>query len=131
MAERRRHGRDLADGRHQRQFGGAVGPFNPGPSWHVKGTGDFNGDGKSDILWQSDTARRDLADGRHQPRFRRRRPVNPGPTWQIKGSGDFNGDGKSDILWQGEDGTPAIWLMDGTNRLFGGIGPFNPGPDWE
>ena len=28
---------------------------NPGPSWHVEGTGDFNGDGKSDILWQHDS----------------------------------------------------------------------------
>jgi hypothetical protein len=26
-------------------FVGAVGPFNPGPSWEIKGTGDFNGDG--------------------------------------------------------------------------------------
>jgi hypothetical protein len=31
---------------------GAAGSFNPGPSWQIKGTGDFNGDGKSDILWQ-------------------------------------------------------------------------------
>ena len=30
----------------------AVGPFNPGPDWQIKDTGDFNGDGKSDILWQ-------------------------------------------------------------------------------
>jgi hypothetical protein len=30
----------------------AAGSFNPGPSWQVKGSGDFNGDGKSDILWQ-------------------------------------------------------------------------------
>ena len=30
-------------------------------------------------------------------------------------AGDFNGDGKSDILWQNDNGTPAIWLMDGTN----------------
>ena len=27
--------------------------FNPGPSWHAVGTGDFNGDGKADILWQN------------------------------------------------------------------------------
>ena len=35
-------------------FVGAVGPFNPGPTWHIKATGDFNGDSKADILWQSD-----------------------------------------------------------------------------
>jgi hypothetical protein len=28
---------------------------NPGPSWHVIATGDFNGDGYSDILWQNDS----------------------------------------------------------------------------
>jgi hypothetical protein len=27
--------------------------FNPGPAWQVHGTGDFNADGKSDILWQN------------------------------------------------------------------------------
>jgi hypothetical protein len=25
-----------------------------GPSWHVAAAADFNGDGKSDILWQHD-----------------------------------------------------------------------------
>ena len=28
---------------------------NPGPTWHVKGAEDFNGDGKADILWQDDS----------------------------------------------------------------------------
>jgi hypothetical protein len=28
---------------------------NPGADWHIKATGDFNGDGHSDILWQNDS----------------------------------------------------------------------------
>ena len=28
---------------------------NPGPTWHVAEAADFNGDGKSDILWQHDS----------------------------------------------------------------------------
>jgi hypothetical protein len=57
---------------------------------------------------------------------------NPGPSWEIKASGDFNADGKSDILWQGQDGTPSIWLMDGTHVLSASVaGSFNPGMDWH
>jgi FG-GAP repeat len=32
--------------------GGPVSP-NPGPAWQAIGTGDFNGDGHSDILFQN------------------------------------------------------------------------------
>ena len=109
--------RDLADGRHHAAFAGAAGPFNPGPSWQIKGTGDFNGDGKSDILWQGSdgTPAIWLMDGINAVAVGAVGPFNPGPSWQIKGTGDFNGDGKSDILWQNSDGTPAIWLMNGMN----------------
>ena len=45
---------------------------------------------------------------------------------------NFNGDGHGDILWQSSDGTPAIWLMDGTNAVtVGAAGSFNPGPTWH
>ena len=57
-----------------------------------------------------------------------------GPVSDIpfKDTGDFNGDGKSDVLWQGQDGTPAIWTMDGTHVLSVGVaGSFNPGADWH
>ena len=44
----------------------------------------------------------------------------------------FNGDSKADILWQNDDGTPAIWTMDGTNVMsMGAAGSFNPGSDWH
>ena len=34
---------------------GSGGLGNPGPAWHAIGTGDFNGDGRSDILLQNDS----------------------------------------------------------------------------
>ena len=81
--------------------------------------GDFNGDGKSDILWQGSdgTPAIWLMNGMNVVSTGAAGSFNPGPSWQIKGSGDFNGYGKSDILWQGSDGTPAIWLMDGLTAL--------------
>ena len=97
---------------------GAVGP-NVGPSWHLKGSGDFNADGRGDFLWQGDngTPAIWLMNGMNVVSMGAAGSFNPGPSWQIKDTGDFNGDGKSDILWQGSDGTPAIWLMDGTNAV--------------
>ena len=61
-------------------FVGAVGPFNPGPSWHVKESGDFNGDSKSDILWQNDdgTPAIWLMNGSHAAGQQRRRLVQSG-----------------------------------------------------
>jgi hypothetical protein len=62
---------------------GAVGPFNPGPSWQIKGTGDFNGDNKSDILWQSDdgTPAIWLMNGMNAVTVGAVGPFNPGPSW--------------------------------------------------
>src|SRR5258708_5654 len=109
---------------------GAVGS-NPGPDWHIKGTGDFNNDGRSDILRQNSdgTPAVWLMNGVNAVAVGAVGPFNPGPSWEIKGTGDYNGDQKSDILWQGADGTPAIWLMDGMNFIGGSAaGSFNPGP---
>jgi hypothetical protein len=44
---------------------------------------------------------------------------------------DFNGNGDSDILWQNADGTPAVWLTDGTSLVSGANVGFNPGANWH
>src|SRR5262249_40132283 len=43
-----------------------------------------------------------------------------------------NADSNSDLLWQNSDGTPLIWLMDGTNIVGGGAATLpNAGPGWQ
>jgi hypothetical protein len=46
------------------------------------------------------------------------------------GTGDFNGDGKSDIVWQNDNGTPSMWLMNGTTVLSRAVLPTS-GPTWH
>lgn len=81
--------------------------------WNVVGTGDFNGDGRADILWRRDSGT--LSDwlGTATGGF----AVNDTnalaevPTsWKVAGTGDFNGDGLSDILWRNDDGRVSNWL---------------------
>jgi hypothetical protein len=57
---------------------------NPGSSWQILGAGDYNGDGKSDILWQNDNGQASiwLMNGTN-PTFEGLVGTNPGPTWHI------------------------------------------------
>jgi hypothetical protein len=99
---------------------------------------DFNGDGRGDFLWQNGdgTPAVWLMNGTGVLEFGGALP-NPtgdtrtGITWKEIDAGDFDGDGKSDILWQNNDGTPAVWLMNGTHVSLMGPGLSNPGPAWH
>jgi hypothetical protein len=46
-------------------------------------------------------------------------------------SHDFNGDGFGDFLWQNADGTPAVWLLNGSTVVSGANVGFNPGAAWH
>jgi FG-GAP-like repeat len=75
---------------------------------------NFNGDGKSDILWrQTDgTTAIWLMNGAQVTQSGSLGTV--GTSWQIVGQRDFDSDGKSDLLWRDTSGNTAIWFMNGT-----------------
>ena len=114
--------------------GGAVSP-NPGPNWTEIGTGDFNHDDQSDILWQNANTGQASIWEMNGNSLIAGGPVtpNPGPNWKAIGTGDFTGDGfADDILWQNTStGQVSIWEMNGTSISGGGPVSPDPGPTWK
>ena len=108
----------------------SLGQADPGPSWHAIGTGDFNGDGKADILWQNNDGLPAIWEMNGTSIASAAVLPNPGATWHAIGTSDVNGDGMADIVWQNNDGTPSIWEMNGFSILAASPLP-NPGPTWH
>jgi hypothetical protein len=82
-------------------------------SWSIAGSGDFNGDGKTDICQNTSGARLIwLMNGTVRSSVVNLPTVSQ--SWSILGTGDFNRNGKTDILWQQTSGARVVWLMNGT-----------------
>jgi hypothetical protein len=90
----------------------------PGYVWFDVATwaGDFDGDGKSDLLWFNRTSGLLALWTMNGTTVRASLAVRtlPGATWEIVGTGDYNGDGKSDVLQrQKTTGQLRVWFMNG------------------
>jgi hypothetical protein len=77
---------------------GAIGPAD----WTFEGTGDFLGDGKSDILLQSTSGSGALVVGELNAadQFVYTQIGGVGPEWTFKGTGDYLGEGHDQFLIQ-------------------------------
>ena len=89
--------------------------------WKVVGVGEFNGDGKSDLLWRH-TGTGEMGVWLMNGLTRIiHSPLSPmfvaDQRWQVGGVTDTNGDGKPDLIWHHTDGTIMIWHMNGTSRV--------------
>lgn len=96
-----------------------VRPFAGGgakPPWTLVGTGDLNGDGSPDLVWQSTYG--DIAAwpmlGLNPIGGGQLSPARVDDTdWKIRSVVDLDADGRVDFIWQHRDGRVGVWFMDG------------------
>src|SRR5439155_897357 len=88
-------------------------------AWHIAGVGDFDGDGKADILWRNTSTGQNyiyLMNGITIGAEGYLRSVAD-QNWQVAGIGDFDGDGRDDILWRNSvSGENYVYPMDGLSK---------------
>jgi hypothetical protein len=101
--------------------GDYVAPERAPTGWDVAGFGDFNADGKSDLLVQNaQTGQLNLWAMDGIQRIDEVQLLPTGTPWRVAETGDFNGDGQTDILWRHPiTGGVYVWLMDGPNMISG------------
>jgi hypothetical protein len=102
--------------------------------WHIQGTGDFNGDGNSDIIWRHDSGQVYIweMDGLAIKAEGGVAHAAVPNDWHIQNVGDFNGDANSDIIWRHDSGQVYIWEMDGLAiKAEGGVAHAPVSNDWH
>ena len=110
---------------HGRSVRSGAGEANltPNLAWAVAGIGDFNGDGRDDVLLRrSDTGRWYYypMNGRRAMAGRGGVPLASDLAWAVAGIGDFDGDGRDDVLLRRSDtGRWYYYPMNGRRAMAG------------
>jgi hypothetical protein len=100
----------------------------PDLNWHIEGTGDFTGDGRTDILWRNHSGS-GVDAGKvivwemngTTPKSSQNVTTLSDPNWRIEGTGDFTRDGYVDIVLRNystnpsDQGRVVIWQMNSTS----------------
>ncbi|PWB82151.1 MAG: hypothetical protein C3F08_00390 [Candidatus Methylomirabilota bacterium] len=89
-------------------------------NWEIVGSGDFNNDSRTDILWRNISNGANVVwfmNGTEWSGSAELLPVGD-QSWEIVGTGDFNRDGNVDILWRNSvSGDNVVWYMNGTTWI--------------
>jgi hypothetical protein len=92
--------------------------------WGMAGTGDFNVDGRPDILWRHSQSGEIVVWFMNGSVLQSGTFLTPSAftdvNWQTVGTGDFNGNGRTDILWRhAQSGQNVVWFLEGTSLVSG------------
>jgi hypothetical protein len=112
-------------------------PSAVGAGWKLGGSGDFNRDGKPDLVFHNQNTGGVafwLMDGAYSYQFGWFNPNAVDTSWQIAGVRDMNRDGNPDILWhQTATGRVLCWYLNGATVIATGWINANPlgDPKWK
>jgi FG-GAP-like repeat/FG-GAP repeat len=104
--------------------------LNTDPNWTVTHTGDFDGDGKADILWRKTDGAVTIWTMNGTTVTSTAGLIGADASWRVDHVGDFNGDGYADLLWRNSNGAVTLWLMNGTT-VMSAIGLLGPNANWS
>jgi hypothetical protein len=114
--------------------GGDYVNVTPQTGWKVVGVGDFNGDGRSDLVFQNQSTNQVALWFMSGPVYQGGvlLPFIPPIEWKIAGIGDINGDGSPDLICQNQaTGQIALWYMNGTTYIGGAVMTTVPVSGWK
>jgi sugar lactone lactonase YvrE len=99
----------------------SVTPTITDPDWKVVAAADFDGDGRTDILWRNDLSGQIIVWLMNDTGMRSWQRIDPtisDRNWEFVGVGDFNGDHQNDIVWRNAiSGQTIVWFMNGTHLI--------------
>jgi peptidyl-Asp metalloendopeptidase len=81
-------------------------------AWQIVGTGDFDGDGRFDVLWRNASTGANVVwrSGNYETQWSLATTSSP---WKVAAIGDFDGNGRSDIVWRHTQNGTNLWWKAG------------------
>jgi hypothetical protein len=99
---------------------GAINLAGPNP-WRIAASGDFNRDGRLDIIWQSPNngfSQVWFLGGANGIQLLSAANLSQPNPWRIAATGDVNGDSFVDLIWQDPaTGSSQVWFMGGASGI--------------
>jgi FG-GAP-like repeat len=93
--------------------------------------GDFNDDGKSDLLFQASDGTVSIWLMNGATASSTNNLGDPGAAWKAVGVGDFRADGTTDVVFQNSgNGQIMVWLTNGASLQESVVLPWIPGAGW-